>query len=383
MFRLRKVLLGFILFFIILLIVEPVSAEETLDLHSHAAVLTDSVSGQVLFEKNGDKKMYPASLTKIATAIYAIEKGHLDDTVIVSENVRSIIGTKVYLLPGETVTLKHLIQGLLINSGNDAGLVIAEHLHGTEEEFSLHINEYLKKEIGVVHTNFTNPHGLFDKNHYTTARDLAAITNYALKNDTFREIYGTKKLNWHGEGWDTTLITHHLLLKGDYPYEGISGGKTGYVNQSGHTLATTASNEKIELTVITMKTATKRANYHDTMNLLDYGFQHYQTEQLPSNKEYKIENKLFTTQQPLFYTIPMDETVSEEISDDGILFIRDSTGNLITSFQLVGQNIFDTEVDNPKVNTIENNQSSFSIYMLIVLTGLLLFWFYSRFYRKA
>ena len=101
-----------------------------------------------------------------------------------------------------------------MNSGNDAAAAIAIHLDGTIENFSVNINEYLRNVVGVHHTHLTNPHGLFDENHYTTAHDLAVITNYAMKNDTFKKIFGTKELLWDGQSWDTTLITHHLLLKG-------------------------------------------------------------------------------------------------------------------------------------------------------------------------
>lgn len=360
-------------------------AQETneLVLYSKAAILTDSTSGDILFEKNSDKKIYPASLTKIATAIYAIEKANLSDTVVVSEHVNQVEGTRVYLTPGEKVTLQHLIQGLLINSGNDAGIAIAEYLHGSCENFSKHLNHYLKNEIGVKHTHFTNPHGLFDKDHYTTASDLAKITNYALNNDIFREIFGTKELEWHGEGWDTTLHTHHLLLKGDYPYEGISGGKTGFVNESGHTLATTAANKDIKLTVITINTVTKRAGYEDTMKLLDYGFDNYQTKQLPRNEEFKVGNNIFRAPQTFYYTIPKDEKISTKVSDDGVLTIYDSTSKLINSFKLINISMVNSEAKIPETSTIENKQSTFSIYMLLTFTSLICAWLYKRYFAQS
>lgn len=155
-------------------------------LESEAAIMIDSKTGAVLYEKNANKQMYPASLTKIATAIYAIEIGELDDVVTVSEKARSIEGTGVYLEEGEQVTLKKLLQGLLINSGNDAGIAIAEHLSGSVQQFSSDINIYLKIVIGVNNINFENPHGLFGPEHVTTPEDLAKITQYAIRNETFR-----------------------------------------------------------------------------------------------------------------------------------------------------------------------------------------------------
>src|SRR5699024_3158459 len=118
-----------------------------------------------------------------------IEKGGIDETVTVSKKARNTEGAKVFLEDGEQVSLKKLIQGLLINSGNDAGVAIAEHLSGSVEQFSSDINEYLSNIIGLKDTNFENPHGLFNPNHVTTAADLANITQYAMNNHLFREIF--------------------------------------------------------------------------------------------------------------------------------------------------------------------------------------------------
>lgn len=158
---------------------------------SEAVILIEEGSGRVLYEKNADHLMYPASLTKVATAIYAIEKGNLEDLVTVSERARQVDGTRVYLEVGEKVSLRKLIQGLLINSGNDAGVAIAEYLDGSEEEFAVSINAYLQG-IGLSSTHFVNSHGLFTPNHTTTARDLASITQYSMKNETFERYSGQK-----------------------------------------------------------------------------------------------------------------------------------------------------------------------------------------------
>ncbi|HBT74189.1 MAG TPA: D-alanyl-D-alanine carboxypeptidase, partial [Lysinibacillus sp.] len=145
---------------------------------SEAAILIDEKTGRILYEKNPNQKMAPASLTKIATAIYAIEKGNLEDIVTISKNAREVEGTRVFLEEGEKVNLRKLIQGLLVNSGNDAGIAIAEHLDGSVKQFSTSINKYLEN-IGIQNTNFVNPHGLYDPDHKTTAQDLAKITKYA------------------------------------------------------------------------------------------------------------------------------------------------------------------------------------------------------------
>lgn len=151
-------------------------------LSSEAAIVMEATTGEVLYEKNAQSQMYPASLTKIATAIYAIENGNLNDSVTINEKARNTEGTRVYLEVGEQVTLEKLLQGLLINSGNDAGVAIAEHISGSVELFASDLNSYLKDVIGLQNTNLENPHGLFDPQHMTTAEDLAELTRYAMKN---------------------------------------------------------------------------------------------------------------------------------------------------------------------------------------------------------
>lgn len=300
---------------------------------SEAAILMDTQSGAVLYQKNADIRMVPASLTKIATAIYAIEKGNLNDKVTISKEVTEVEGTRVYLVEGETVTLKHLIQGMLVNSGNDAAAAIAIHLAGSVETFSKQLTKYLKDTIGVSSTNFTNPHGLYDENHYTTARDLAIITNYAMKNPVFKEIFGTKELAWDGQEWDTTLITHHLLLKGDYPYEGITGGKTGFVNEAKQTLATTAENDQIKLTAIVLKADFKKQIYHDTQLLLDYGFQNYRSGTIYQSSVYRLGEQKFYAEKDTPITIPTKK-YQESVTNKGELEIYNPNGELIQTVAL-------------------------------------------------
>lgn len=307
-------------------------SQEGPNITSGAAILIEESSGRVLFEKNSDSKMYPASLTKVATAIYAIEKGDLEDIVTVSENARQVDGTRVYLEEGEKVPLKKLIQGLLINSGNDAGVAIAEHLDGSEGEFANNINAYLE-EIGVQNTHFENPHGLFNANHTTTAQDLAKITQYAMKNEVFRTIFGTKELKWNGQAWDTTLYTHHKLM-GERPYEGVTGGKTGYVDQSGNTLITTAKRGDLSVIAVVLKGQSQVAAYDDTVELLDYAFSHFKMVSIPKGKEYTANNNTFVTQKKNSFPITDNEEVIEEIENDNFLVIKNQFQESIASFPI-------------------------------------------------
>jgi serine-type D-Ala-D-Ala carboxypeptidase (penicillin-binding protein 5/6) len=303
-------------------------------LTSEAAVLMDTQSGAILFGKNEEKKMYPASLTKIATAIYAIETADLDEQVIVSEEIENIDGTRVYLNPGEQVSLKKLIQGMLINSGNDAALAIAIHLDGSLESYSENINRFLETNIGVEDTHFINPHGLFDENHFTTAKDLGMIVNYAMKSPDFREIFGTKELEWDGESWDTRILSHHRMLKGEIPYEGVTGGKTGFVDQSKQTLATTADNGKLKLTAILLKSEYKRKIYEDTSKLFDFGFANFHSVQIRKGEKFNSGNLKFKAGDDLYLTEPNVKS-NRVVDEAGVLRVENGSGETIQSVELM------------------------------------------------
>ncbi|WP_343798967.1 D-alanyl-D-alanine carboxypeptidase family protein [Bacillus carboniphilus] len=326
-----------IIFLIFTIYTTQVSAEETVippSIISEAAIIFEADSGQILYEKNANVEMYPASITKIATALYAIKHGQLDDIVTVSTNARYTDGTRVYLEEGEQVSLKKLLQGLLINSGNDAGVAIAEHLSGTVEQFADDLNQYLEDEVGVAQTHFENPHGLFHPDHVTTAKDMAVITQYAMKNETFREIFSTKQMEWDGESWDTTLYNHHRMLRGEIPYEGITGGKNGFVSQSGFTLVTTAKSKDLNLIVVTLKASYEQEAYSDTVELLDFAFTNFITESIEKETYFSLDDSEFVTVKDLSYTHQLSDTVTPEIQKNGTLNITNQNGNVVTSFQL-------------------------------------------------
>lgn len=307
----------------------------SLTLNSESVILIDEQSGQVLYEKNADKQMYPASLTKIATAIYAIEKGNLEEIVTVSQNARDVDGTRVYLETGEQVSLKKLIQGMLINSGNDAGIAIAEHLGGNVEKFSSNINEYLKTKVKVRDTNFKNPHGLFDGDHVTTAYDMAKITQYAMKNKEFREIFGTETLEWKGKSWETTLINHHKLMR-EIPYEGFTGGKTGFIDQSGQTLVTTAKRGDLSLIAVSFKAATQAAAYDDAIQLLDYGYNNYSSSKIAKGALFDSEKGIrYQLTEDFYFTQLNDDRIIKQVTNDGDLQILNQEQMVLNSMQLV------------------------------------------------
>ncbi|MDQ0162366.1 D-alanyl-D-alanine carboxypeptidase [Bacillus alveayuensis] len=322
---------------------------------SEAAIVIEAKTGKVLFEKNSKTQLLPASITKIATAIYAIEKGNLNDMVTVSENARNVEGTRVYLEIGEQVSLKKLIQGLLINSGNDAGVAIAEHLDGSVEHFANNLNQYLRDTIGVVNTHFENPHGLYHPNHLTTAEDMAKITQYAMQNKVFREIFSTKEIRWKGQAWDTTIYTHHKLMR-EKPYEGVNGGKTGYIKQSGHTLVTTAQRKNLNIIVVTMKAPSQNSAYRDTEKLLDYAFNNFQNTIIQKNTQFTTEENHFINDESLYITHQIGEKVKEDIYQNGLLKVTNEHNEILGSFQLKKLKTINDKNDSSKEILLEQNK---------------------------
>lgn len=380
MYRIRSLFIAFFLVFSFQLNVFA-AEDQPLTIISEAAALLDSETGAILYAKNADVKMFPASLTKIATAIYAIEKGNLDSIATVSANAVRQDGTRVYLIEGEQVPLKKLIQGMLINSGNDAAVAIAEHIDGSVEKFSENINEYLKTTIGVKNTHFTNPSGLHDDNHYTTAMDMALMTNYAIKNPIFAEIFGTKELVWAGQSWNTTILSHHRMLLGELAYPGTTGGKTGFTSVAKQTLATTADNGKIKLTAVVLKSEFKNDKYKDTASLFDYGFNSYYNSFLKQGETFTKDDKEFYLDKDTVITEEMNVT-TKEVGDNGILLIKAKNGHELQKIQLEykapipepKQNVTTAKSDKPKDSIDRQFTEMNAIYgiMVIAFAGILI-----------
>ncbi|HBT50366.1 MAG: D-alanyl-D-alanine carboxypeptidase [Caldanaerobacter subterraneus] len=241
------------------------------------AVLMDFTTGQVLYDKNMHKRMYPASTTKILTAIIALEKGKLDDVVTCSENVTKIEGNSIFLSPGEQLTLEQLLYALMLESANDAAIAIAEHIGGSVENFAKMMNEKAR-EIGAYNSHFVNPNGLPDENHYSTPYDMAQIARYAMQNAEFRKIVSTlhyqipptNKFDKPRDLW----INNRLLKPSRFHYEGADGVKTGYTVAAGQVLVASATRDGHRLISVIM--GDEGINiWTDTIKLLDYGFQNF------------------------------------------------------------------------------------------------------------
>lgn len=305
-------------------------ANESISLTSEAAILIDAKTGSILYEKNSHERMYPASITKIITGIIALEQGNPDDIVTVSQKARNVDGTRVYLLEGEKVPLYKLVQGLLINSGNDAGIAIAEHMSGSTEAFAEVMNQFVKEKVGVTDSHFVNPHGLHDDNHYTTAYDMAKITRYAMQNQEFRKIVGTKELKWDGAGWDTTLYNHNRLL---WDYEGAIGVKNGFTSQSGFTLVTAAKRGDRELITVVLKATNYKNLYNDSTKLLDYGFANFEDGKVAKGETYDVNGEKYILKDDLLYVAEKGAVVEKAVNEAGELVIS-SGGQEITKAKL-------------------------------------------------
>lgn len=231
---------------------DDVSSEKVDASLFEAAALFSVDSHEVLYSKNATEKLYPASITKILTALIALQKGKLDDVITVTKDaeIRESGAQLCGFKAGDKVTLEQALHGLLMYSGNDAGVMIAEYISGSVDEFAKLMNE-TAKSLGATNSNFVNPHGLSDDNHYTTAYDLYLIFNAAIKYDKFVEIMNTD--SWtttytlsNGSPKEITFKTTNLYLKGDEKSpEGITviGGKTGTTNAAGSCLILLSKNE--------------------------------------------------------------------------------------------------------------------------------------------
>ena len=248
---------------------------------AETAIVMDIDTGEILYAKGIDEKRAPASTTKIMTAMLAIEKVPFDTQITFTDEVNNIEAgsTHIGIKPGETLTMKDCAYAILLASANEVSSGVAEYIGTTVPAFVDMMNQRAK-ELGCTNTNFVNANGLYDENHYTTARDLAIIARAAFQNETFREIvktpyYIVPKTNLTDE--ERWLNNHHkMIFQGPEYYEGCLGGKTGYTEKSGNTLVTYAERDGRRLVCVLLTEISVVAQYANTALLLDYGFNSFQ-----------------------------------------------------------------------------------------------------------
>ena len=272
--------------FILLLLFLPINIF-SLEVTSKSAILMDEDSGRILYAENIDDKRLIASTTKIMTAILAIESGKLEDVVTIKEDILEAYGSNIYISIGEEISLKDLVYGLMLRSGNDAAIAISSYVSGSVEEFVKLMNNKAK-ELNMTNTSFCNPHGLDEKcENISSARDMALLTKYANHNEMYKKIVGTKR-----HVVKTNLKTYDWYNKNKLlsSYEYTTGGKTGFTEKARRTLVTSATKDDVNLIVVTLNDPNDFKTHED---LYEYGFNNYKKYLILSKKNFNLPNKYY------------------------------------------------------------------------------------------
>ncbi len=263
-------LISFFLCFLIIVCSFILTVSAYGDVSARHAVVIECDSGDVVYGKNERVKAPMASTTKIMTAYLAIKYGALDKTVVIPKEATNIEGSSIYLKEGERLSLIELVYALMLESANDASVAIAIAVCGSEDAFVKMMNDEALK-LGLTDTHFTNPHGLDNEEHYTTAYDLAVLADHAMDEPLFKEIVSTaKKVIPNHDGGSRVLINHNKLLRS---YEGTVGVKTGFTKRSGRCLVSCAERDGVRLICVTLNAPN---DWNDHKNLLSCGFELYE-----------------------------------------------------------------------------------------------------------
>jgi len=244
------------------------------DILSKNAVVMEAETGQVLFDQGMNEQKYPASITKVMTALIALEHCELTDVITVSDYaVEQTLGTSsIGLAAGDVLTVEDALHGMMLESANDCAIVIAEDVAGSEKDFVKLMNEKAK-ELGATNTNFVNSHGLHDEKHYTTAYDMALITREAMKNPDFVKIAGAKTYTM-SDNPDRVRSNKNLMLQsGPYYYEYARFGKNGFTTPAQNTMVVEAKRGTLELICVVMNCTDGEKKYEDAANLLDFCYE--------------------------------------------------------------------------------------------------------------
>lgn len=400
----KFVVFVFLLFSILFICIPKINATEisNLDINSSAALLMDLNTGKVLYEKNINQKMYPASTTKVMTAIVVLENCELNDVATVSKNATtSITGGYVTanLKVGEELTIEQLLYTLMVGSSNDVAIVLAEHVSSSTEKFAVLMNEKAK-EIGCTSTNFVNPNGVHDENHYTTAYDLALIAKYCMKNETFKELVSTRfyrlpATNKYSLNDRLFSTTNDLINKNSsHYYKEATGVKTGFTTPAGNCLIASASKNNLNLLTVVLGAENSDNRYLDTRSLFDYGFETYSMKKIINSggivHTVTIKNGSSDTKN-------LDATIAEDINalvkkeDLSSVILPEITlnDNLRAPIQkgdVIGSVKYYSEGIEYKSNLIASNDVyvsiAFAYTIMIVVVLLLILFLYYKWIKK-
>lgn len=270
--------------------------------NSKADIVVDINTGRILYENNSREKLLIASTTKIMTAIIVIENANLNEMVKVGQEILTMYGTNIYLDVGEEITVKDLLYGLIMRSGNDASVVLAKYVAGTEEEFVKLMNQKAK-EIGMNDTTFSNPHGLDDNTkNYSTAYDMALLSLYASQNPTYNKISKTQKYSVNSNKKSYLWYNRNKLLQ---QYKYCTGGKNGYTPAAGKTLVSTATKNSTNLTIVSLNSSDP---YYIHKTLYDKYFEKYRNYKIiKKGEKYKYNKKIYIADEEFSYPLTTEE----------------------------------------------------------------------------
>lgn len=396
-----------LLLIIFILITGTISfASTNIDISSEAGLLVEVSTGKILYEKNAYKKMYPASTTKILTAILVIENCNLEtDIATVSETALSNIPSGYVtcnLQVGEEISVKDLLYALMIPSANDAAYVLAEYVGGSVEGFSDMMNKKAE-EIGCTGTHFVNPNGIHNEEHYTTAHDLYLMANYAMKNDTFREVVSQTKYTLPATNKypseDRVLTTTNDLLKPNsrnYYYESAIGIKTGHTTQAGNCLVAESSKDGLDFISVILNGGTTdsglNARYTESIDLFNYGYDNYifsdvvmkntiitSIEVENGSKDTRNLDLVIDTNINALHNKNLDtSTITPEIS------LNEEILAPITQGEKLGTVKYNIEGTEYTANLLANSnvEKNINIYLILIIIGFVLLFMASRIMRK-
>ena len=376
------------------------ASDEIPNIASPSALLMDLNTGKILYEKNINEKMYPASLTKVMTAILALENCELTDIATVSQNaVMSIPSGYVTanLKVGEEVTIEQLLSVLLVGSANDSAVVIAEHISGSVEDFSILMNDKAK-ELGCKSTNFLNPYGAHEEDHYSTAYDLALISKYAMQNETFKKLVSTTSYtlpitNKYEKEDRFFSTTNALLYDNRYRYKYATGVKTGFTTPAKNCLIASANKNNLEfLTVVLGATQTEEGlsnRYLDTISLFEYGYANYTLKEIIKSGDIlqtvKIKNATRNTKKldlaisndisALVEIANKDNAILPQISLNEKLKAPINKGDVLGSVSYTVEGITYTE---NLIATSNVKKSNFFIYAFIFIIVIFFIYLYTK-----
>lgn len=313
-----------LLFFLMIIGIQTISLADEVKLNSEAAILVEVSTGRIIYEKNSTKKMYPASTTKILTAILVIENCDLNEIVTVRESALSNIPSGYVtcnLQVGEQLSVNDLLYALMIPSANDAAYVLAEHVAGSVDDFSTMMNDKAR-ELGCKTTHFVNPNGIHSDSHYSTAYDLYLIADYAMKNESFRKLVATTEYTLPATEQypsdDRILKTTNELLNENsrnYYYKNAIGIKTGYTSKAGNCLVAGASRDGLEFIAVVLNGGTTNeglnSRYVDSKKLFEYAYDNFTLTKIIEKgsvvKTVEIENATKDTKN---LDLVIDETIT-------------------------------------------------------------------------